>query len=293
MAGSPLDFISFHAKGAPEIIEGHVRMGLSEHLRSVERGIEIVASLAESEGLPAILSESDPEGCTACSARAFPQNAYRNGTLYPAYTAVALASTLKLTGRHKIQIEGMLAWAFEFEDQPYFDGLRTLATNGIDKPELNLFRMAGLMRGERLKVESTGSLGIDTILQSGVHDKPDVDALAARMDRSITIMVWNYHDDDLPASDASVKLRLAGTPAAAQRLLVDHYHIDCEHSNAYTIWLEMGSPQNPTPEQYGRLKVAGQLQLLESPRWIKNTNGNAKFACTLPRQAISLLELSW
>lgn len=292
-AGSPLDFISFHAKGAPERIEGHVRMGLSADLRSVERGIEIVASFAESEGLPVILSESDPEGCAACSARAFPQNAYRNGTLYPAYTAVALANTLKLAEQHKIQIEGMLTWAFEFEDQPYFDGLRTLATNGIDKPELNFFRMAGLMRGERLKVESTGSLGIDTMLQSGVHDKPDVDALAARMDRSITIMVWNYHDDDLPASDASVELRLAGIPAAAQRLLVRHYRIDREHSNAYTVWLKLGSPQSPTPEQYARLKAAGQLQLLESPRWIKNTNGNAELAFTLPRQAISLLELSW
>ena len=37
----------------------------------------------------------------------------------------------------------MLTWAFEFEDQPYFDGFRTLATNGIDKPVLNVFRMAG------------------------------------------------------------------------------------------------------------------------------------------------------
>ena len=37
----------------------------------------------------------------------------------------------------------MLTWAFEFEGQPYFDGFRTLATNGIDKPVLNLFPHAG------------------------------------------------------------------------------------------------------------------------------------------------------
>ncbi len=41
----------------------------------------------------------------------------------------------------------MLTWAFEFEGKPYFDGYRTLATNGVDKPVLNFFRMAGLMRG--------------------------------------------------------------------------------------------------------------------------------------------------
>ena len=30
----------------------------------------------------------------------------------------------------------------------------------------------------------------------------------------------------------------------------------------------MGSPQNPTAEQYAKLEAAGQLELLESPRWI-------------------------
>ena len=47
----------------------------------------------------------------------------------------------------------MLTWAFEFEGQPYFDGFRTLATNGVDKPVLNVFRMAGLMRGDRVGAE--------------------------------------------------------------------------------------------------------------------------------------------
>src|ERR1035438_7349039 len=48
-------------------------------------------------------------------------------------------------------------------DQPYFDGLRTLATNGIDKPVLNLFRMAGLMQGDRLNVESSARVPLQTI----------------------------------------------------------------------------------------------------------------------------------
>ena len=43
---------------------------------------------------------------------------------------------------------------FEFENQPYLDGFRTLATNGVDKPVLNVFRMAGMMGGNRLAVES-------------------------------------------------------------------------------------------------------------------------------------------
>ena len=28
----------------------------------------------------------------------------------------------------------MLSWSFEFEDKDYFEGFRSLATNGVDKP---------------------------------------------------------------------------------------------------------------------------------------------------------------
>ena len=32
----------------------------------------------------------------------------------------------------------MFTWAFELEGQPYFAGFRTLPTNGVDKPVLNV-----------------------------------------------------------------------------------------------------------------------------------------------------------
>ena len=54
----------------------------------------------------------------------------------------------------------------------------------------------------------------------------------------------------------------------------------------------MGSPQQPTPEQYAALEAAGQLQELESPRWV-NTEKETKLDFRLPRQAVSLLQLSW
>ena len=41
---------------------------------------------------------------------------------------------------------------------------RTLATNGIDKAVLNVFRMAGMMRGDQVKVSSSGAAGLDSIL---------------------------------------------------------------------------------------------------------------------------------
>jgi xylan 1,4-beta-xylosidase len=292
-AGAPLDFITYHAKGRPTVVDGHVRMGLSKNAEDVHKGFEIVAAFPKFRGLPIVLSESDPEGCAACSARVYPQNAYRNGTLYPAYTAVMMKNILDLADRDHTNIAGMLTWAFEFEDQPYFDGFRTLATNGVDKPVLNVFRMAGLMRGDRVRVESPAAVPLDSMLRDGVRGSPDVDALAARSDREISIMAWNYHDDDVPGPAASVRLGVMGVPAGAKRVLLRHYRIDQMHSNAYTVWKELGSPQNPTPEQYARLESAGQLQLLESPRWVSADGGKVELSFTLGSQAVSLVQLSW
>lgn len=292
-SGAPLDFITFHAKGRPSVVEGHVRMGLAKGAQDVDRGFRIVADFPQFRDLPIVLSESDPEGCAACSARVYPPNAYRNGTLYPTYTAVMLKSILDLAGRNRTNIAGMLTWAFEFEEQPYFDGLRTLATNGIDKPVLNVFRMAGMLGRDRVAVDSSGAAGLDKILNSGVEDAPDVDALATRADREISALVWNYHDDNVPAHAADVQLVVAGIPAGMGRVLVRHYRIDQSHSNAYTAWQQMGAPQRPTTEQYAALESAGQLQLLESPRWIGVRDGKVELHFELPRQAVSLVQVDW
>lgn len=292
-AGVPLDFISFHAKGSPKVVDGRVQMGLANNLRDMDKGFEIVSSFPQFVSLPIVLSESDPEGCAACSARVYPQNAYRNGTLYPAYTAVAIRGALELAESHHANLEGFLTWAFEFEDQPYFDGLRTLATNGVDKPVLNLFRMLGKMPQERVKAESSGAVNTAEIVNSGVREQPDVDALATRSEHKLAVLVWNYHDDDVSAADASVKLQLGGLPKDAHRLSVQEYRIDHDHSNAYTVWKDLGSPQNPTPEQYAKLKAAGQLQTLGRPKKMKSKNGGIELSLKLPRQAVSLVELSW
>jgi xylan 1,4-beta-xylosidase len=291
--GAPLDFITYHAKGRPTVVEGHVRMGLSKNLSDVSRGMEIIASFPQFKNLPIVLSESDPEGCAACSARVYPQNTYRNGTLYPTYTAVALSNIFKLADKHQANIEGMQTWAFEFEDQPWFDGFRSLATNGVNKPVLNVFRMAGLMRGDRVKVESSSATGLEAMLKEGVRGKPDVNALATRDEREMGVMVWNYHDDDLPAPDSPVRLSVSGVPPSAGSVLVRHYRIDQGHSNAYTLWKKMGSPPQPTPEQYAQLESAGQLALLTSPEWVRSKDGKLELSFPLPRHAVSLIQVNW
>ena len=291
--GAPLDFITYHAKGHPSVIDGHVRMGIAKHAKDVDYGFRIVHSFAKFRDLPIVLSESDPEGCAACSARVYPQNAYRNGTLYPVYTAVMLKSIFELADREQTNIAGMLTWAFEFENQPYFDGFRTLATNGVDKPVLNLFRMLGLMQGDRVKTESTGRVPLQTILAEGVRGDADVDAFAVARDHEISVLAWNYHDDDSTGPAANVRVIITGLPKDASRILLWQYRIDETHSNSWTAWKQMGSPQQPSPQQYVALESAGELQQLDSPKWILVQDGETKLDLTFPHQSVSLLQLNW
>ena len=55
-----------------------------------------------------ILGEWDPEGCAACSAKNHPENAYRNGELYAAYTAEALNDTLALAKNSGVNLMGLV-----------------------------------------------------------------------------------------------------------------------------------------------------------------------------------------
>ncbi|HEV7217339.1 MAG TPA: beta-xylosidase, partial [Terriglobales bacterium] len=291
--GSPLTFISIHPKGRPKMLDGHVRMGMSNQLRAIDSGFKIVSSFPEWRNTPVILGESDPEGCAACSAKNHPENAYRNGPLFPTYTAVVLNSIFELAKQENVHCEGVVTWSFQFDDQPYFEGLRELATNGVDKPILNAFRMFGLLGTTRLSLTSSANIAASEIQQSGVTGKPDVGGLAVRREREVDVLLWNYHDDDLPAPDAEMNLALAHLPQAATKVLIEHYRIDRTHSNSFTAWQQMGSPQQPSDEQYKELEQAGQLQLLDSPSWSHIQDGTLNLKIALPRPALSLIRITW
>src|SRR5450631_1530569 len=291
--GAPLDFISFHPKGSPKWLGDHVQMGISAQLQAAERGFKIVGASPKWRNTPVILGEWDPEGCGACSAQKNLQNGYRNGALYASYTAEALSHTLALAEREHVNLTGIVTWAFEFEDQPYFAGFRELATNGLDKPVLNAFRMFGMMGNQRVEAISSGALETELVLREGVRAQPEINAIATRKAREIELLVWNYHDDDLPADAASIELTISGLPKGVARGLLEHFRIDSSHSNVFTAWKESGSPQSPTDDQYKQLESARQLQLLDSPKRISIDHGTVQLQFALPRQGLSLLRIGW
>jgi xylan 1,4-beta-xylosidase len=283
--GTPTDFLAFHAKGAPVFVDGHVRMGIKEQLTTIDRGFAMIAARPLLRGKPIVIGESDPEGCAACQG---PQLGYRNGTMYSSYTAAVFARKHELAARHGVNLQGALTWAFEFEDQPYFAGFRQLASNGIDLPVLNVFRMFSHLHGRRVPASSSGQRPLDEILAQGVRGAPDVGVMASRSADQLAVLVWHYHDDDVPGPDARVELAIRGLPRGFTR--VTHFRIDADHSNAYAAWQRMGSPIAPDKAGWDALRAAGQLATLQESSDTSRARGTMRFA--LPRQAVSLLLFS-
>ena len=289
-AGTPMDFISFHAKGQPRFTDGHVVMGIANQLRDIDSGFKVVASFPELKAKPIVIGESDPDGCAACQG---PQLGYRNGTMYSSYTAASFARKHELADRHGVNLEGALTWAFEFEDQPFFAGFRVLASNGLDLPVMNVFRMFSRMSGQRVAVQSDAAIPLDDIMRDGVRAQPDVSAMASLDRGKLAVLVWHYHDADLPGPDADTALTVAGLPITGGEARLQRYVIDQEHSNAFTAWQRLGSPAQPSPEHYAQLEKAGHLAAVGAPEVVKIENATATLKLKLPRQAVALLVLEW
>jgi xylan 1,4-beta-xylosidase len=288
--GTPTDFLSFHAKGGPSFVDGHVRMGIANQLRTIDEGFRMIAAVPELAKKPIVIGESDPDGCAACQG---PQLAYRNTTMYSSYTAAVFARKYELADRRGVDLDGAITWAFEFEDQPYFAGFRVMASNGLTLPVFNVFRMFSQMGGQRVAVRSSAAVPLDKMMQSGVRAEADIDALASLEARKLSILLWNYHDDDVPGPNAEVKLQIAGLPLAAAQARIRQQLVDETHSNAYTAWKKLGSPLAPTDTQYTQLEAASQLQEGPVPTLTRDPDGRATLRLPLQRHAVSLVTLEW
>jgi xylan 1,4-beta-xylosidase len=294
--GAPLAFISFHPKGAPKTVDGHVRMDIGHQLRAMDLGMRVVASFPEWKNTPIILGESDPEGCAACRGA---QNAYRNGPLYGVSVAEAIARANELARRDGVTLQGAVTWAFEFEDQPVFAGFRALATGGkadgvnylVDKPVLNVFRMMGMLQGRYVRVSSSGALPVEQVLAKSVRGAADVNAVATRAEHEVEVLLWNYHDDDIAAGAALVQLSVDGLPVRGVR--EQRFLVDAGHSNSYAVWLRMGSPEHPTAAQFAELQRAGRLEETWNDAGANTSSGIADVDISLERQAVMLVRFSW
>ena len=147
----------------------------------------------------------------------------------------------------------------------------------------------GLVRG--LALLDAVRCGLAAGAATRVSAGPERCRRAAGVRRSAAVLVWNYHDDDLPAPASDVLLTIEGLPAG--RPTVTHYRVDQDLSNAYTVWKSMGSPATPSASQKATLEKAGELQLFDPPQRMNVQNGRLVVSFSLPRQGVSLVKVVW
>ena len=118
-------------------------------------------------------------------------------------------------------------------------------------------------------------------------------ALASLGENDLCVLVWHYHDDDLPGPAAAVQLHIDNLAVEPARLRVRHFRIDETHSNSYSAWQRIGSPQQPNAQDYAGLEAAGRLaEVLPAPE-VEISGNKAILRLDLPRQGVSLVRLAW
>jgi len=285
--GSPLDFIGFHAKGKPQLVDGRARLGLQAQLRDIDQSFALIARHPGLKDKPIIIGESDPDGGAALIK---PELVYRNRPQYASYTAASFLRKSDLAARRKVNLSGAVTWSFEFEHAPWFSGQRQLVTHNVDLPVRQAFRMFDQLRGERIAAQSDRQLSIDDIIAKSVRDQPDIGVFASRDGEKIIVLLWHYHDDDIPGPDAEITLTL-GQLNGKMAKVCRQQRVDSEHGNPFKTWLAMGSPKAPSSEQIKQLQIAAAATEGDAPQ-LNTVNDSIRMSVRLPRQSVVLLEFT-
>jgi xylan 1,4-beta-xylosidase len=289
--GTRLDYISFHSKGGGYGVEPDApkktptMRALIEH---VAAGLGIVAQFPGLMAHEIVLSECDPDGWAAGSIRDNPNLFYRNTEYYASYMATAACKLLDLADPRGPRVDGMLTWAFQFEGREIFAGLRTLSTNGIDKPVLNVFRLLSRLGGTRLALEtrpaSDGEIG-------GTSAAPELVGIAATDESGeIRLLLVSHHDDWDVHGSTEVTIRISGLDGG-RLYAVSCRRIDDRHGNARTAWREMGSPQPPSEAEQAKLREAARLVTEDRGRVVGERSWT-DLSVTMPAHSVWLLTLT-
>jgi xylan 1,4-beta-xylosidase len=292
--GTRLDFLSFHTKGG-----GYRRDDaaikqtptIATLLRHVDAGLAIAGSVPALAQREVVLTECDPDGMAAFGKRDNANLAFRNTEYYASYVASATCKLLDIGAGGPLRVDGMLTWAFQFENREYFEGLRTLSSNGIDKPVLNVFRMLARLGGLRLALHSDAAR--DPLIIPGgdsADTPPDVSGIAAiDGNNAVQVLLCSHHDDWDVTTATTVAMEIAGLPDGNYR--VRQSLIDATHSNAHSVWQAMGAPQQPTDEQLLRLQQAGGLETVAESA-VSASDGRLVLELTLAAQSVCLVEVT-
>jgi len=306
-AGAPLDFVSFHTKGArfsPWRVYGPLGGPAPERqspsslkmLREVRAALRTVAAHPRFRDLPCVVDECDASVPAHWGFYDNANFAYRNTAYFPVFQCKLMKKLLDLSATSGAHVDQATTWSFYFEGERFFEGTRSLFTaQGVEKPVLNAYRMLARLGTTRVTAASSHAWPLGH-LEEGEEGMPEeIDALAT-LDGAerLCVLVWRHADDQYMAEEpiTEVTVRVEHLPFESPRVRVRHWRIDGLHSNSHTAWIWQGSPQDPTELQLRAIKDRQGLELLEPDREEPLEGGALELHLRLPLPAVSMLEIT-
>ncbi|HEY8458535.1 MAG TPA: glycoside hydrolase [Actinopolymorphaceae bacterium] len=300
----PLDFISYHTKGSrfptrqylPANSPPTERLSPSstKMLYDVQTFNRTIAEYEQYRTLPAVVDECDAAVPAHFGRYDNPNYEFQNTEYYPVFQVKLMKKILDLNARETVQVHRATSWSFYFEGERFFEGTRSFLTAGrIEKPLLNAYRMLSLLGSERVRATSDAAWSIDELENPDGSSMPEeVDVLASRAeDGGLAVLVWRHTDDQYQWAEQDTQVTVTIRNLPSQSYLVRHYRIDARHSNSYTVWKSLGSPQDPTDAELAQITARQGLEELEPARTVAAESGRITLDVSLPLPAVSLLTL--
>jgi xylan 1,4-beta-xylosidase len=298
----PLDFVSFHTKGAYfQPWRSYSPLGdastpqspsMVKMLREVRAALRQVADHPRLGDIECLADECDAS-VPAHHGRFDNSNFnYRNSEYFPVFQCSLMKKLLDLEEAEQANLRAATAWAFYIEGERCFEGTRSLSTyGGVEKPVLNAYRLLGKLGRWRLHATSSAAWPV-AALDDDASVPEEVDVMAARSDDGrVGILVWRHDDDQhrqvLDEKPVAVKVRGLGGAAVS----VQEWRIDATHANSYGSWSAMGAPDYPTPAQIDRMAADGRLVPSSAGRWELPADGEITVPVSLPLPSVCLLEI--
>jgi len=278
--GSRIDFVSVHSYGLsyfrrdqyPPDARPKVSKILGDAMKAKDT-IDRYPSLADVEYL---MDEWGAWSVFFITRQEFEPVAIRDGEYLPLFLCKLVDGFFDVIDNHDFKISVLLSWAafFEMRVKP-FCGTRSLFTvGGVKKPVFNAFDLLSRLGNQRLAVSCDE---FDSLTR----------AMATTSEQGeVAVMVYNYRDgsvEECPPAKVFLKL-----DEMAEFSVCRHFRIDGETSNAYSKWLDMGSPEDPDENQIAELIEADGLAQVDSPE-IESGDTGISMALDMPGNSVSLL----
>jgi len=312
--GTRLDFISFHTKGTGR--RGRQVPNPDFDLvarRELLRYGEVVRRFPAYRGLPILCNEWDIDVRSPAGIYDSPDFRFRNTSYYPVFVIRSVKELLDVAAREGINLELITQWAFYFHGMRCFEGTRAIYDPlGIRKPLMNGLALLAKLGDERLALatddtsadiapgEEAGTRGARRPRDEAdaaelgpglaIRPYPRVDGLAARRGAAVQVLVWNQAAAPSAGGAREVTVRVAGL-GQAQQARITEYRVDEQHSNAHTVWEQMGCPDWPDDAQIAAMRAREGLEAVRADEPVEVREGAAEVRLTLPLHGVALLML--